>query len=90
MTLVTANANHTRAAHAAMDFNPQGFQGSGHFLRRAEFRHAEFRMGMQITPEGSEFGLVAADGFNWGHGGAPGAGFPPILPGSGAGRKNRA
>jgi hypothetical protein len=42
------------------------------------------------APEGSEFGLVAADGFNWGHGGAPGAGFPPILPGSGAGRKNRA
>jgi hypothetical protein len=26
-------------------------------------------MGMQITPEGGEFGLVAADGFNWGHGG---------------------
>ena len=41
-------------------------------------------MGMQVAPEGSEFGLVAADGVNWGHGGSGGADFPPILPGSGA------
>jgi hypothetical protein len=55
-----------------MDFYPQRFQGSGHLLRRAEFRHAEFRMGMQVMPEGSEFGLVAADGVNRGHGGSGG------------------
>jgi hypothetical protein len=27
-------------------------------------------MGMQVTPEGGEFSVMAADGFNWGHGGS--------------------
>jgi hypothetical protein len=53
-----------------MDFYPQRFQSSGHLLRRAEFRHAEFRMGMQVPPEGSEFSVMAADCFNRGHGGS--------------------
>ena len=69
---IAEHANHARTAHAAMHLNPKRFQGGSHLLRRAEFRHAEFRMGMQVTPEGGEFGLVAADGINWGHGGLRG------------------
>jgi hypothetical protein len=73
---VAEHPHHARAAHAAMDFNAQGFERGSHLFRRAEFRHAEFRMGMQIPPKGSEFGVVAANGINRGHGGSGSGRFP--------------
>ena len=80
---VAQHADHAGHAHAAMHLDPPGFELPGDDLGGAVFRHAKFGMGVEILPDGGEFGLVAANGIEGGHGGSQGSVAPCCTLGAG-------
>ena len=70
---VAQHAHHAGDADAAMHLDAPGFELAGDDLGGAMFGHAEFGMGVEILPDGGQFGMVAANGIEGGHGGSQGS-----------------
>ena len=81
-------ADHPRLGKAAVHLNAPGFEFCGDDARRAQFLERGLGVGVDVAPDGADFGLLLEDLFGDFHGHTRknmlaiynGATFPPVTP----------